>query len=61
MFIKDSGSVKINLKICPSGRNEGLMMVLVDQSSKLPLLDGGGQSKDGNKQVGGNRFAFEKP
>lgn len=30
------------------------MVVVVDDSSKLPLFDGGGQSVDDNEHVGGN-------
>jgi hypothetical protein len=45
-------------------RSEGPMVVVVmvvDDSSKLPLFDGGGQSMDGNEQVGGNGVSFEEP
>ena len=33
----------------------------MDDSSKLPLFDGGGQSVDGNEQVGGNGASFKEP
>lgn len=30
MFMEDSGSIKNNLELCPSGRNEGHAVVVVD-------------------------------
>ena len=36
-------------------------MVMVDESSKSPLFDGGGQIMDGNEQVGGNELVIEGP
>lgn len=59
--MEDNGSIKNDLKMHPNGRNGGPMVVTVDESSKLPLFDGGGQSKDDNKQVGGNEIAIEEP
>jgi hypothetical protein len=38
-----------------------VVVVVVDKSSKLPLLDGDGQSMDDNEQVGGNEVPFEEP
>ena len=32
-----------NLKMCPSGRNEGPMVVVVDESFKSLLFNGGAQ------------------
>ena len=36
-------------------------MVMMDESSKSPLFDGGGQAMDGNKRMGGNGVAIEEP
>jgi hypothetical protein len=47
--------------MCPSGRNRSRTVIVVDESSKSPLLDCGGQSVDDNKQVGGDRVAIEEP
>ena len=47
--------------ICPSERNKGLMVVVVDESSKSPLFDGNGQIMDDNEQVRGNEVAIEEP
>jgi hypothetical protein len=47
-------------QMCPSERNEGSTMVVVGESSKSPLFDGGGQSMDDNEQVGGNGVAIEE-
>ena len=46
------------LKMRPSGRNEGSTVVVVDESSKSPLFDGGGQFMNDNEQVGGNEVAI---
>jgi hypothetical protein len=54
VFMEDNMNLKNDLEMRPSGRNEGLLVVVVDTSSKLPLFDGGGQSMDDNEQVGGN-------
>ena len=51
MFMEDSESIKKNLEMRPSGRNGGCIMVLVDKSSKPPLLDGSGQYVKGNERV----------
>lgn len=59
-FMENSGSIRNNLEMCPSGRNEGPMMVVVNEYSKPPLFDGGGQFVDSNKQMGGNGVATEK-
>ena len=34
---------------------------MVDESSKSPLFNGGGQSVDGNERVGGNGVIIEEP
>ena len=39
--------------MCPSGRNESPMMMVVNESSKSPLL------VDDNKRMGGNVVAIE--
>ena len=44
----------------PSGRNGGRMVVVVDKSSKAPLLDNGGQSMDNNEGVGGIGVEIEE-
>jgi hypothetical protein len=36
------------------------MVIILDESSKSPLLDGGGQTVDDNQQVGGNGVAIEE-
>ena len=52
MFMENNGSLRNDLEMRPSGRNEGpTVVVVVDESFKLPLPDGGGQSMDGNEQV----------
>ena len=61
VFIEDSGNITSDLEMYPSGRNEDPMVVVVDKFSKLHLFDGGGQSVDDNKQVGGNGVAIEEP
>lgn len=53
-----SGSIGIDLEMCPCRRNESLTMVVVDEYSKSPLLDGGGQLMDDNKQMEGNDIAI---
>ena len=35
-------------------------VAVVDESSKLPLFDGSGQSMNGNEQVRGNELAIEE-
>ena len=42
MFMKDSGSIRNDLDMHPSGRNEGPTVVAMDESSKSLLFDGGG-------------------
>ena len=61
VFMKDSGSIRNNLEMRPSGRNENLIVVVVDKYSKSFFCDGGGQSLHGNEQVGGNEVAIEEP
>ena len=48
--------------MCPNGRNKGptVVVVVVNESSKSHLFDGGGQSMDIN-DVGGNELAIEEP
>jgi hypothetical protein len=58
--MKDSGSIGNNLEIRLNGRNEGPRVVVVDKSSNSLLVDGGGQSVNGNKQVGGNEVAVDQ-
>ena len=42
MFMDDSNSIRNNLETCPSRRNEGPMVMVMGESSKLPLFDDGG-------------------
>lgn len=46
--MEDSGSIRNDLEIHPSGRNEGPTVVVVDESSKSPFIDGSGQFVDDN-------------
>ena len=49
MLKKCSGSIRNNLEMRPSGRNEGpTTMVVVDESSNLFLFDVGSQFVDDN-------------
>jgi hypothetical protein len=59
--MEDIESIRNNLEMRPSGRDGGRIMVVMDESSKSPLLDGGGQSMDGNERVGGNGVPIEEP
>ena len=60
LFMEDSGSIRNDLEMCPSERNEGPMVVVVEESSKSPLFDGGGQFVDDNEEVEGNGLAVEE-
>lgn len=60
MFMEDSGSIKNNLEMYPSRKNKGHAVVAMDEYSKSPFFDGGGQSVDDNKQMGGNGLAIEE-
>jgi hypothetical protein len=42
VFMDDSDSIRNNLEICPSRRNEGPMVVVMGESTKLLLFDDGG-------------------
>ena len=59
--MEDSGSIGNNLEMRPSEINEGPMVVVMDQSSKLSLFYGSGQFVDDNEQVEGNGIAVEEP
>lgn len=59
VFIKDSMSIQINLQMHPDGRSEGLTMVIVDESSKLSILDSSGDFEE-HKKVRGNGVANEE-
>ena len=62
VFIKDSGSIKNDLAMHPNGRNGGSnVVVMMDESSKSTLFDGGGQSMDSNERVRGNGVVIEEP
>jgi hypothetical protein len=58
--MEDSGIIRVDLEMHPIGRNEGPMVVVVDESSKSPLFEGGGQSVDGTKQVESKEVANEE-
>ena len=57
--MEDSGSIGNNLEMRPSGREVRRMMIVMDESSKSHLLDGGEQSVDDMERVGGNEVAIE--
>ena len=59
VFIEDSGSIRNDLGIRPSGRNEGSMVVM-DKSSKSPLFNVGGKFVNDNNKVRGNGAANEE-
>ena len=59
MFMKDSGSISNDLEMRPSGRNGGHTVVVMDESSKSPLLDGGKETVDDMERVGGNGVVIE--
>ena len=60
--MRDSKSIEDNLEMRSSRRNRGpMVVVMVDKSSKSTLFDSGGQSVDGNEQVGGNGVPIEEP
>lgn len=44
----------------PSGRSEFPTMVVVDESPKLPLFDGGRDFEERHEQVGENGVAIEE-
>ena len=60
VFMEDSGSTKKDLEMRPSGRNGGPLVVVVDESSKSPLLNDGEQSVDDIDRVGANGVAIEE-
>ena len=43
MFMENNGRIRIDLEMRPSGKNECPTVVVVDEASKSPLFDGGGQ------------------
>ena len=51
--------MKNDLEMRPSGRIGGRIVVVVDESSKPPLCDNGGQSVEAMERVGGNGVAIE--
>jgi len=59
VFMEDSGSMRNDLEMRPSGRIGGRIVVVVDESSKPPLCDSGGQSVEAMERVGGNGVAIE--
>ena len=59
--MKDSGSIRNDLDMRPSGRNEIPTMMVVDKFSKSPLFDSGGQFVNDNEYVGRNGIVIEEP
>ena len=57
--MEDCGSIRNDLERRPSERNEGNMVEVVDESSKLPFFDGNEQFVDDNEKVGGDGVAIE--
>ena len=55
---EESESIRNDLEMRLSGRNKNPTVVVVDESSKSLLFDGGGQFVDDNKRIGGNRIAI---
>jgi len=60
VFMENSGSIRNDLEMRPSGRYEGPSLVEVDESSKSPLFDGGGELTECNEQVGGSGVGSEE-
>ena len=60
LFMKYSRSIINDLEIRPSRRNEGPTVMMVNDSSKLPLFASGRQFVDGNDQVRGNGIAINE-
>lgn len=59
--MEDTWKIQNDLEMRQKGKNKGPTTEVVNKSSKLPLFDGNRRFVDGNKQVGGNGVAFEKP
>jgi hypothetical protein len=51
MFIKDDGSIRNEMEMRPSERNEGLTVMVVEKSYKSPVFDDDRQFMDDNKKV----------
>ena len=60
VFTEESGSISNDLEMRPSGRNGGQTVLVMDESSKSPLLDDGKQTVDDTVQVGGNEVVIEE-
>ena len=60
VFKEDSGSINNDLEMHPSGRDGGRTVVMMDKSSKSPLLDSGKQTVDGMERVGGNGVVIDE-
>jgi hypothetical protein len=60
VFMDDSGSIRNDMEMRPSGRNEGPQVVVVDESSKVSLFDDNGQFVNGNEEVGRNEVAIKE-
>lgn len=65
VFIENNRSITTDLEMYPSGKNEGLLVVIVDKCSKSPMFDGGGELPECNEQVkdsnGRNKHLHEGP
>ena len=57
VFIEDGTNIGDAYKICQSGRNEGLMVVVVNESSKSSSCDDG---EELDEQVGDHLVANEE-
>ena len=56
---EDNGSIRNDLEMHPSGRDGGRTVVVVDEFSKSPLLDGSKQTVDDIERVRGNGVVIE--
>ena len=61
VFMEDSGSMKNDLEMCPSGRNGGPLVMVVDDLPNHLCYNGGEQSVDDIDRVGANGVAIEEP
>jgi len=60
-FMEDNKSMINKLELHPNGRDGGCTVVLMDKSSKSPLLDGDKQTMEDVERVACNGVAIEEP
>ena len=60
VFMEDNGSISNDLEMHPSGRDGGHTVVVMDEFSKPPLLEGGKKIVDDIERVGGNGVFIEE-